>query len=90
MTEFLKNNINIRDLFWFLIILIPGIVAWTNVESEQRQQRIELTEMKNEIKEEKYISRSDRKELNDKIDKVLFEITNVKIELQRKKNIDNN
>lgn len=82
MTEFLKNNINIKDFIWLLIILIPISIAWTNIEKEQSQQRIEIEEMK-------FQQRESRKEVNEKFDKILIEITDVKIELQNKKNIEN-
>jgi hypothetical protein len=82
MTEFLKNNINIKDFIWLLIILIPMSIAWTNIEKEQSQQRSEIEEMKLQ-------QRESRNEVNDKFDKILIEITDVKIELQRKKNIEN-
>lgn len=80
MGEFLKNNVTLKDMFWIFAILIPGIITWSNVQSAQMQQRLEINEIKVLRKEE-------LKEINDKIDKVLIEMTNIKIQLEKKKNI---
>lgn len=49
MTEFLKNNLSIRDFIYLLVLMIPGLMAWNNMNNMQEVQQNQIIEVKKQL-----------------------------------------
>jgi hypothetical protein len=84
MTEFLKNNLNLKDVMWVLMVIIPGIFVVANVQSEQQQQKMQIEDIKLEMRVYQGDAKSDRKELITKVDKLIEEVASLKATQENK------
>lgn len=78
MTEFLKNNLSIRDFIYLLVLMIPGLMAWNNMSNMQKVQQNQIIEVKKQLDH-----------LDLKVDQIGDQVTNLRIKQNSTQN-DNN
>lgn len=88
MTDFLKTNISVKDVIGLILMLIPLIVAWEQLTAKIQVQEAEIKAMQIEYANHKQDVRENYSSLNLKLDKVLEDVSAIKVEMQNKKNRD--
>lgn len=88
MTDFLKTNISVKDVIGLILMLIPLIVGWEQLTAKIQVQEAEIKAMQIEYANHKQDVRENYNSLNLKLDKVLEDVSAIKVEMQNKKNRD--
>lgn len=78
MTEFLKNNLSIRDFIYLLVLMIPGLMAWNNMNNMQEVQQNQIIEVKKQLEK-----------MDSKVDQIGNQVIQLRIDNNLYQNMNN-